>query len=268
MTDTNPWFPYSYPTAGYVKLFNRRTLAEELKLETVQRSNPEVVRRVVGLQLYIYDTYGLRLGWGTGWRVQPTAAPGHAAPGNSWHEGTPLASKTNAFAVDTVGCDNAGTPRHGDVWTLQETHCAGFGLVSFRYLNDRPHLQATDIPRARSFRNSLASLPVWPLPVWPLPAQYDINRINHGNPLEPTHSSLPDTSGDDDDMAKPILVRTDDGQMYATNELFSFAYPVDEETGGWLRDHRGYGSDAAHETGPYPLGDLDSRAVRAAAAHA
>lgn len=209
MTETNPWFPYSYPAANYVSSFNRRTLSQELLLETVQRSNVEVVRRIVGLQLFIYDTYSLRLGWGTGWRVQKPNQPGHAQPGNSWHEGIPLASKTNAFAVDTVGCDDNGTPRHGDVWTLQEKHCEAFGLVSFRYLDDRPHLQAIDIPRARQFRNTLASLPVWPLPVRAIPARYDLNRIDHENPL----AEPPD---DEDDMPKALLI-TDGASVFAWN---------------------------------------------------
>lgn len=216
MAETNPWFPYAYPAGNYVSSFNRRTLSSELLLETVQRSNPEVVRRIVGLQLFIFETYGLRMGWGTGWRVQTanpdgSALPGHAKPGNSWHEGIPIASKANAFAVDTVGCDGNGVPRHGDVWTLQERHCEGFGLVSFLYLEDRPHLQATDIPRSRSFRNTLASLPVWPLPKWALPARYDLDCIDRNDPL-----AAPPPDEEDDDMPKPMLI-TDGTSVYATD---------------------------------------------------
>lgn len=210
VTELNPWFPYAYP-AAYTKTFNRRTLAQELLLETVKRSNPEVVRRNVGLQLLIYDTYGLRLGWGTGWRIQLPNQPGHAQPGNSWHEGIPLAAKTNAFAVDTVGCDGNGTPRHGDVWTLQEKHCEAFGLVSFRYLDDRPHLQAIDIPRSRSFRNSLSQLPVWPLPKWSIPARYDLDKIDVNNPL--SHNDPPE---EDDDMPKALLI-SDGSSVFAWN---------------------------------------------------
>lgn len=104
----------------------------------------------------------------------------------------------------------------------------------------KAQLRATILPRARAIRAVWLDVPPPPVPV-PDPSQED-----------------------DDDMAfPPILVRTDDGQMYATDERFTFAYPVDEETGGQLRDWRRYG--VAPDSGPHPLGDLDSRAVRAAA---
>jgi Putative peptidoglycan binding domain len=183
MTETNPWFPYFY-AASYTSAFNRRTVAQELQLSTFIRTATEVRRDFVALQLFIFEKYGVRLGIGTAWRVQPPAGtPNHADPGNSWHEGIPVSSGVNAMAIDTVACDSNGTPDHDHGWMLQERHAAEFGFISFLYLNDRPHIQSLYIPRSREFRTSTSQLPRWPLPHIPLNPRYDIERIDLNNPL-------------------------------------------------------------------------------------
>lgn len=182
VSDTNPWFPYAYP-ASYTAPFNQRTLSQENLLATVARLNSDVRRNFYALQLFVWETYGLKMGVGTGWRVQPANKPGHAAPGNSWHEGIPVEAKVNAFAIDTVGCDANGVPCHGDVWTLQERHGPQFGFVSFLYLDDRPHIQSLYIPRSRSFRNAISQLPTYPLPHQPIDQRYDVDYFDIDNPL-------------------------------------------------------------------------------------
>lgn len=179
---TNPAFPIYY---GNVTA----TLRQELNYETVARLNSEVRRRFVALQLFVYDTYGVLLGVGTGWRIQPANQPNHASPGNSNHEGFPVPAKVGAIAIDVVG-----KPTHEAGWNVMEHHLRQFGFTSFvipsipanyNYTGvaykgswDRPHIQPYEVPYSRNWRTQ-----PWVLQPWDIPQQYDINFINIDDPI-------------------------------------------------------------------------------------
>ena len=97
---------------------------------------------------------GVRLGVGTGWRVQPNPPrPGFAHPGNSNHEGF---MDDEAVAIDAV-------PESGFSW--MEANCDRFGLRTFRDVNNEPwHIQPKDIPAGRNWRKEPWNLPVFNLP--------------------------------------------------------------------------------------------------------
>jgi hypothetical protein len=105
---------------------------------------------------------GVRLGVGTGWRIQPDPPPpGFAKPGNSNHEGF---MDDGAVAIDAV-------PNTG--WAWMEANCGRFGLRTFRDVNSEPwHVQPSDIPASRSWRTVPWILQQFRLPIldtdeWP-----------------------------------------------------------------------------------------------------
>lgn len=174
---SNPLFPFGY--AGQAK-----TIYESWATSTVARLNSEARRRFTALQLHLLEHEGVLLGYGTGWRVQPPGLPGHASPGNSWHEGVPVSSKVNAIAIDTVGL-----PTHEKAWAAMERWLPHFGLVSFmspaipgnvNYTGvpyhgnwDRPHVQLVDEPYGRSFATSFPR----PIAHWLIDPRYDVDFI-------------------------------------------------------------------------------------------
>lgn len=126
---------------------------------TVNRLHPEVLRRFKALIEFAY-TVGIPLGVGTGWRVQPPHRPGFARPGNSWHESCPVSpASATALAIDTVP----------DIsWNWLDTHCANFGLRTFKNVNNEPwHVQPAEISTSRKFATTLPNLVEWKLPTGP-----------------------------------------------------------------------------------------------------
>lgn len=131
------------------------TPQELMTKNTFNRLHPEMRRRFLALSYYLY-TIGVPLGVGTGWRIQPPNKPGFAEPGNSWHEGVPVASLANALAIDTVPASS---------WAKMEPVLARFGLRSFRSVNNEPwHIQPIEIPTSRRYATTLPPLRTWTLP--------------------------------------------------------------------------------------------------------
>lgn len=199
-------FPVSYPNAdrgqSYADAAFSCTLTEQFTIPGFARLYHETKRDFAGLQLCLYDQYGVFLGMGTGQRVQLPNQPNHADPGYSWHEGVPVEAKTPAFAIDTIGLDETRAVNPGKVWELMERHLPDFGFTSFvqpqpndagywsvvngrPYLGnwDRPHIQSRYLPLSRNRGagkgpyTDVKQLPFWPLPHTDLPAKYDIDIV-------------------------------------------------------------------------------------------
>ena len=132
-------------------------------MTTWNRCNSEFRRRFKAMSIAAAKA-GVKLGVGTGWRVQPNPPPpGFAPPGFSNHEGFPADGvHGGAVAIDTV-------PESG--WDWMEEHCAEYGLRTFKDVNDEPwHAQPSDIPAGRKGPNE----PPWDLAVWDLPEEEDM----------------------------------------------------------------------------------------------
>jgi hypothetical protein len=154
-------FPYGY--SGSMK-----TMAQLEAMDTVKKLNPEFWRRFKAL-MQAALAQKIKLGVGTGWRVQPvnpdgTPKPGFALPGNSNHEGFPADGKTGgAVAIDAV---------LGEAFPWMEKNCKAYGLRTFLqpsssgYLgtNEPWHVQPAEIPASRRNRKEPWVLKTFQLP--------------------------------------------------------------------------------------------------------
>ena len=146
-------YPYAY---GSTML----TMEQMEAKTTVKKLNPEFWRRYKAL-IEFAASCGVKLGVGTGWRVQPNPPPsGFAPPGNSNHEGFPADGVTGgAVAIDTVPSAS---------WAWMEMHLKAYGLRSFKYINNEPwHIQPAEIPAGRSYRKEPWKLATFALPTQP-----------------------------------------------------------------------------------------------------
>jgi hypothetical protein len=168
-------FPYGY--SG-----NMLTLAQLEAKDTVKKLNPEFWRRFKALMQFAL-TQKVKLGVGTGWRVQPsTPKPGFAAPGNSNHEGFPADGKTGgAVAIDAVLSESFG-------W--MEKNCKAYGLRTFvqpsttgyKGSNEPWHVQPSEIPASRNWRKEPWTLKTFQLPgAAPVPPK-EVAATPPGNP--------------------------------------------------------------------------------------
>ena len=173
----------------------RRTREQLLAADTVKYLEPEYRRRVLAM-MDAAKYYGVDLGIGTGWRIQPyvvlpdgsiTNKPGFALPGNSYHESmpSPPAERTaSALAVDMVPTGS---------WPWMNANCIHFGLIHFANVNNEPwHVQPVEIPRSRSgrtepyhlapFRPSERKYSGWPMfPKAPLRSGSLTRKANYGD---------------------------------------------------------------------------------------
>lgn len=126
---------------GYGSWYTRLTWEQLAQKQTWAKLDPEFRRRFKAM-VDEATRQGVRLGVGTGWRIQPNPPPpGFAKPGNSNHEGF---MDDEAVAIDTVPSES---------WTWMEANCQRFGLRTFRDVNNEPwHVQPNDIPASRNWR--------------------------------------------------------------------------------------------------------------------
>jgi hypothetical protein len=167
-----PTYPYGYKkdANGVEGLGTMLTRSQLEAQQTVANLHPEFWRRTIALMEKAAKE-GVKLGVGTGWRVQPNPPPpGFAKPGNSNHEGF---MSDKAVAIDTVP---------NIAWDWLERNCAAYGLRTFRNVNSEPwHIQPADIPASRSYRTEPWSLPRFNLPGPPSPPKVPRPVLNRGD---------------------------------------------------------------------------------------
>ena len=189
------------------------TLDQLMTKATVVRMHPEFRRRLFALMQYA-ESQGVRLGIGTGWRVQPVGKPGFAAPGNSNHEGFPCDGGVDAVAADMV-------PAPSMKW--MNANAGRFGLKTFANVNNEPwHLQPIEIPNSRKRRAD-----PWPLEPFELPGeqpigasqaqpavgasadapQYALNALNQIPPRMPNHTLKVGSKGNEVVLLQVVLRR-------------------------------------------------------------
>lgn len=185
----NPLFPQGYDLDPdtphqYDEIGSRKTIKDQLKRPTVANLDYEIQRRFVGVQLDLYENYGVFLGPGTG---QRNSNP-EVATGSSWHQPIPYDGKNQkgARAIDTVGL-----PTHYDAWKKMQLVLNKYGFASFQkgtnqfnytgrpanVKDDPPHIQAFEDPYSRP------RVGIKPLQKWSINPRYDLDLINLNDPL-------------------------------------------------------------------------------------
>jgi hypothetical protein len=166
-------YPYGYsngiygPGAGGGEHI---TLAQLRAKKSFYKLHPEVQRRLVALFDHCIDA-GHPLGFGTGWRVQPTSGGTFVRPGYSYHEGWYWDGQrwrqpdgvhdTNAYAIDTVPSPS---------WDYMNSIAHLYGMKHLAaFKNEKWHIQPLEIPTARRLSNGGMMLAPPPLNVFPLP---------------------------------------------------------------------------------------------------
>jgi hypothetical protein len=183
---------------------------------TVAKMHPEFRRRVFALMQY-GESQGVKLGIGTGWRIQPEGKAGFASPGNSNHEGFPCKGGADAVAADMV-------PAPSMKW--MNANAGRFGLKTFANVNSEPwHLQPIEIPNSRKRRSDPWSLEPFDLPgeqtTSPtttsstvtdasIPA-YALTALTQSPPRMPNHTLKEGSSGNEVVLLQVVLRRWHEG---------------------------------------------------------